>query len=545
MVVDHIAGTRRRIFAGYDDYDEQATLQMPLLWVCHSFRAVVYSRFSRYHGFGLDSGMNTILLTRCSWPFHLEQANYQTPHLTKDLEIEVDIWSIYSGKSSELLSNVPNKDLVFPLVRSLSFLFIVSTLRNQIVTTSMQNIDANISEFVLRIKRMVPLATEIKIETATYSHDVHPSICHHFTSLVSQLYQLTDCVARRSLCCAVPFWQQSDLVSSITHFGDQDYNISESIMQLVRQSALTLQTLDISLEESDVTGLIQDANGGYVCYSHLQTLYLTMLSNCTDVPRLMFTGATPFPILRRLKISDQYPFGDDTPLRSNAGTLEFLKINIDAESVKAFTRHNVFTPISHPKLQCLKIGLMPNLASEHFGSEDACMQFILGIAPNVAVLEIISIQCDQGLPDALPLLYNHAQVQVLELPTIDINLWDAITLIKSLPALSDLRTMAPTLDHVPTDTTLLKLPIYVLSTYGIINERFWCWNLNMRRAGIPKDTARCVLLLALICPSLDFVLPPVARHATFTSQMRKLIATNGFKKYEPRLQRLLFDRLRL
>ncbi|KAJ2013019.1 hypothetical protein GGI14_005573 [Coemansia sp. S680] len=543
LVVNHIAGTRRRIYSGSDDPEEEAELQMPLLWVCHNFRVAVYSRFCRGYELCLNSGNGTVHSTRSSWPDCLEQADYQTQHLAKDLQIEVDIWSIYSGKSSELLSHAPNTDLVFPLVRSLTFFFVSSLKKKQKTTTSVQDIETNITALVQRVKRMVPMANEVKVETSAYSHDVHPSACPHFAGLVSQLYRLTDSVVRSSLNCTVPFWQQHDLVQSIIYSSYQDYNSSESVMQLVRRNASVLRTLDIALEASDITGLIRNDNDGYVCYPRLHRLNLKMLSNCTDSKRPTFTGAAPFPVLQRLQISDQYPFGDDTPFRDNAGTLENLKINIDAESVIAFNRCHVFTSDSHPKLQCVMLGLMPNLVSEHFGSDVACMRFVLDIAPNASVREIMGIDCDQGLSAALPLLHDHTRIQVLLLPNMDISLWDSITLVKSLPVLSDLRTMAPALGSIPTGTTLPKLSVYVLSTYGTINKRFRCWHLNMKRGGTPKDAARCVLLLALICPSFDFVLPPVARHAAFTSQMKKLIATNAFKQHEPRLQRLLSDRL--
>ncbi|KAJ2492301.1 hypothetical protein IWW37_001613 [Coemansia sp. RSA 2050] len=544
MVVDHIACTGFQVNDSSDDPEEQAELQMPLLWVCRNFRAIVYSHFCRSYELRLGSDMGVVESTRASWPSSLEQADYQTRHLAKDLQIEVDVWSIYSGKSSGLLSWLPGNDLVFPLVRSLSFYFVPQLRKKRKAATDIHSAEANISEFVKQVRRMAPLANNIKVETGSFSYDVHPSSCHHFTSLVSQLYRLDNRVVRSSLSCTVPFWEQHDLLNSVTYSGPQDYNANESILQLVRRNAPVLQALDMSLEASDIPGLVRDTSGdGYVCYPRLHKLNLTMLSSCTDTQRPKFTGATPFPVLQWLQISDEYPFGDDTPFRNNAATLEVLKINIDTEAVATFSRCNLFTTISHPKLQCVMTGLLPGLVQGCFGSGDACMRFILDMAPNASVREIVSIESDQGLSAALPLLHDYTRIQVLELPNTYVTLWDTIALAKSLPFLWDLRTMAPTLGTIPTGTTLLKLPMHVLSTYGTTNERFRCWNLNTTQSGIPKDTARCVLLLALICPSLDFVIPPISRHASFAFQLKKLLATSGFKQHKPRLQRLLTDRL--
>ncbi|KAJ2584367.1 hypothetical protein GGH95_000431 [Coemansia sp. RSA 1836] len=541
IVVDHIAGSKRRIHAGHGSPEEQAELQMPLLWVCRNFRNVVYSRFCRDYELTLDGDKGTVDFARPSWPDSLEQASHQTQHLAKELQIELDIWNIYSGKSLDMLSRAPYDTLIFPLVRSLAFFFVSPSQRKPKLTVLKDMVVANIDAFVQRIRRMVPMASEIKVETGSYSHDVHPNLSHYFSSLVSQLYQHPGRVVRCSLNCAVPYWQQQELTRIIVQPSNLDYNTSESIMQLARQNALTLHTLDLALEVDDIACLIQDTNGGHVSYPRLHVLRLTVLSEANDEQLPTFADAEPFPALQHLRISDQYPFGDETPLRGNAATLESLDVCIGAESVETFNSHKVFTPASHPKLCSVKLELAHGLVSEKFGSDDACMRFILGIGSGAFVRTITSSDPDQGLSTALPLLHDCTSIQVLELPNTDVNFWDAIELIKALPVLSDLRTVAPQIGPIPTGTTLAKLPEYVLSNYAAINERLRCWNLNMTRGSRFVEMSRCALLMALICPSLDFVLPPPARHDSFMTQMRKLVATKAFAQHAQRLQRLLID----
>ncbi|KAJ2433172.1 hypothetical protein GGF42_009446, partial [Coemansia sp. RSA 2424] len=280
---------------------------------------------------------------------------------------------------------------------------------------------------------MVPMASEIKVETGSYSHDVHPNLSHYFSSLVSQLYQHPGRVIRCSLNCAVPFWQQQELTRIIVQPSNLDYNTSESIMQLARQNALTLHTLDLALEADDIACLIQDTNGGHVSYPRLRILRLTVLSEANDEQLPTFAGAVPFPALQHLRISDKYPFGDETPLRGNAATLESLDVCIGAESVETFNKRKAFTPTSHPKLCSVKVELAHGLVSEKFGSDDACMRFILGIGSNAFVRTITSSDPDHGLSTALLLLHDCTSIQVLELPNTDVNFWDAIELIKALP----------------------------------------------------------------------------------------------------------------
>ncbi|KAJ2744740.1 hypothetical protein GGI20_002709 [Coemansia sp. BCRC 34301] len=544
IVVDHIAGSRRGIYAGVDDPEEQAERHMPLLWVCRNFREVVYSRFCRNYELSLDGNKEEVGLTRSSWPESLKPAvdDYQTRRLVKDLYIELDIWSIYSGKSLDMLSRSPYDDLVFPLARSLTFYF-AQLFRSKLKMTALKDTEVNIGAFVRRISHMAPMARIIKVETGVYSHDVHPSVSHHFTSLVSQLYRRPDHAICGSLTCAVPFWHQQELAGIVVHPDYQDYNSSESIMQLVRQNASSLQTLDLTLEQEDIAQLVQGTNGCYVSYPCLLKLDLTMLSDGDEEQWPIFAGAAPFPALQHLRISDHYPFGDDTPFRSNTSTLECLDICISAESVVAFNKHKVFTPSSHPKLLVVKIELAYGAVPNHFGSGDECMRFVLGIAPHAVIRKISSNDSDQGLSINISLLHECTRIQVLELPNTNISFWDTINLVKSLPALSDLHTMPPSMGAVPVSTTLAKLPKYVLANYASVNKRFWCWRFNMGRGGGQVAVAaRCALLMALICPRLDFAPVPPARRESFMAQMRRLIATQAFKQHASRLQRLLIEK---
>ncbi|KAJ2336548.1 hypothetical protein GGI00_000768 [Coemansia sp. RSA 2681] len=84
LIVDHIAGCSRLYYADIDmGLEEYNLLQMPLLWVCHNFRAFVYARFCGTCKLKLDEDRDSYVDSRYSWPLCLSKIDYPTHHLAK------------------------------------------------------------------------------------------------------------------------------------------------------------------------------------------------------------------------------------------------------------------------------------------------------------------------------------------------------------------------------------------------------------------------------------------------------------------------------
>ncbi|KAJ2067889.1 hypothetical protein GGI08_001156 [Coemansia sp. S2] len=123
LIVDHVACPGRHRLGGVTmEYDECRTHQIPLLWVCHNFRAFVFTRFCRDHELYFSSRPNEYHVTRRSWPSSLQGLDYYpTNRLAKTLDITLDVWDIYSGKSLQQMSSAPYDDCAFPQVHTLIF----------------------------------------------------------------------------------------------------------------------------------------------------------------------------------------------------------------------------------------------------------------------------------------------------------------------------------------------------------------------------------------------------------------------------------------
>ncbi|KAJ2442976.1 hypothetical protein GGF42_006785 [Coemansia sp. RSA 2424] len=137
---------------------------------------------------------------------------------------------------------------------------------------------------------------------------------------------------------------------------------------------------------------------------------------------------------------------------------------------------------------------------------------------------------------------DHPRIQVLSMPGTLLSLWDIISLIKSLPLLSDLSTLPVVLGEMPQGITMADLPAYVRVTYPSVGKRFRCWHREYY-SGLPDyaKLATCMLLLALVCPNFDYAAVHEKHRKQFMEEMRAQIAEPGFSQDAPRLRRLLFD----
>ncbi|KAJ2032179.1 hypothetical protein IWW57_000358, partial [Coemansia sp. S610] len=309
---------------------------------------------------------------------------------------------------------------------------------------------------------------------------------------------------------------------------------------LVRQSAASLQYLRIALyEHFDIARLICHPNGAYVEYPCMHTIvYRVMLALPDPLP--IFKNAKPFASLRHLNIETQYPYGDVTPFRGNAAMLESLELVLDRSTNKMLGDRKVFTPTSHPKLQHVNtifpIGDIPDP-----DVEAAFMRYVLGIGPHAPVREVGNTNYGEAYFTAeLSRFYDYSSIQVLIVPRAAVQLWGVIKLISSLPLLSDLHTLLPTLGGMPVGTTSAMPPDYVHASYASVGVRFRCWRLDGGWRSLSEESAQCVLLLALICPNFDCVALFDVESGKFMDILEATVYSDAFIQYAPRLLRLVF-----
>ncbi|KAJ2066469.1 hypothetical protein GGI08_001857 [Coemansia sp. S2] len=486
LIVNHVVGSSRMKFDDvWTDSQEYKTLLKPLLWVSHNLRAIalpLYCNYFKIHIPIFPQGANGVydLLPRRPGD---DRASYKylghtTHHLAKELKVELDERAIYSGRALEVLSCVPYDGCAFPLVRKFALTLVTEELDNvdESAEIDLPRAQANIKAFVERVDQLAPIVREVRVRLEDfYLTDSADRLVGYLASL---LFQLADRVNYDyEVGSATPVWQHLDTICNLTHITYTSLSSDESFLQSVRRNASTLQALDIDSEDEyvDIGGLIRNTDGSYVTYPCLLKLFLCWREDYDDDDRVVSSDVVPFPILQRLMILTEYPFGDDVVFRGNASTLECLNLKLTNSVVSMLRGFNVFTPLSHPKLQYVNIedyeGDIPDL----FATPIDYTQFVLGIGTRAHMRRIDIASIGRSIIPALSLPGAHTCIEVLKLSSLKFNLWDVFTLVKSLPLLADLHTRAPAIDNFPNAISKDELLAHVISNYAPMGERLRFW----------------------------------------------------------------------
>ncbi|KAJ1913249.1 hypothetical protein LPJ71_002558 [Coemansia sp. S17] len=449
---------------------------------------------------------------------------------------------IYNGLALEALLRKPFVDYTFPKARSLSFKFDFTREpeHSSDDVTTPPDIEAHIHAFVRHIKQIAPMLQRVfMMSTRRVGGRTHlPS--QQFNSLVAQICQYLGDIEFSIFCRPIHVEPSLSAVCRLAHFDGEGGSI-ESMVQLARHNALTLQYLDLNLlGGEDITGLIKNTDGSYVQYPCLHTLKLQTMPFMDLSRRPVFPGAVPFPCLRFLMLVLTSPIGDDTPFRGNGATLEHLDLYLTLDIAMELRRNKVFTPISHPRLQYVRLGWNPGTSELKPAIDHACMQFGLSIGPDAAMREFTMPLTATGIGSLTTMLDDHKRIQVLELQNSPMHILDVIALLNTLPLLSHLHTEASMIDPLPDSIAKHELPAYVIANYPPMGKRFRCWRISYSSNFNYQITVRWALLLALICPILDYVAVSDSSRELFMAHMKEMIASNGFRQHATQLRRLLF-----
>ncbi|KAJ1917256.1 hypothetical protein LPJ71_001839 [Coemansia sp. S17] len=121
-MVDHIANSSHLQYDGVSSRtSEGRKLQTRLPWMCHSFGAILYTRFCMEYGLHIGDQRGCGVVVWYSWSSSLQGHNSQTYHLAKVLKTTLDIGSVYDGITVRQLLNILHEDWAFHQIRKLSF----------------------------------------------------------------------------------------------------------------------------------------------------------------------------------------------------------------------------------------------------------------------------------------------------------------------------------------------------------------------------------------------------------------------------------------
>ncbi|KAJ1670035.1 hypothetical protein GGF38_001806, partial [Coemansia sp. RSA 25] len=278
---------------------------MPLLWVCHNFRAFVHARFCDKYELDIYEYGDKVVAKRSSWPDSDRELGYPTHHLASKLDISLHLQSIFTGEALQLLSSAPYDGCAFPLVRALSIDINIDCLGEANLDGSDDSLTgernaycpdtaANITAFVSRLKEMAPASGKLN---ATHTDSIGGLLEHrnaHFMDLAQQLFSFNEkrtetAYDKDSLDCYVDLRPISDLAYIRCSIESEP----DAVIPLIRRSAQTLRTLIVSaFNVPDISGLIRVPDGGgHVEYPRLNRLTTCIVFDSAASQDLVFNGA--------------------------------------------------------------------------------------------------------------------------------------------------------------------------------------------------------------------------------------------------------------
>ncbi|KAJ2024954.1 hypothetical protein H4218_004972 [Coemansia sp. IMI 209128] len=544
MVVDSVSYRSCQIFV------EFKALLMPLLWVCHNFRAVVYSQYSVSFWVIFNRLPDKLKAVWDGSPDFYVYSDYPKHHFARELRVHLDEHSVYSGKFLETLQDQSFDAGAFPMARSITLYFSMLADAKESSTdlqpvSDIPGAEANIDAFVQHIKSMAPKLKEIKVKGSFESESV-PAASRYLTQrLVTRLFSLARCVEFKGLSWVNPYSFLLGDTCNMVHLNLRVYSSVGPAALLARRCALTLETLSIGEWILDgISGPTQSEDGTFAIYPWLRTLRLISKYDLRE-PVQLFKGAVPFPNLDHLHIGERYPFGDDVVFRGNATKLRVLQIRLNPPLINILRAYRPLTPTSHPNLQHVKITRSIGLIRDSFETDfDSYTRFVLQFGHGAMAREFGQFSSDlDHVRNAINKFSDHAYIQVLKLHDTYMGLWDVFGLIKSLPLLTDLHTMDAHVHPLPSGLTTSDLPAHVIANYSSTPNRFQCWHASLNIGLDVEAYAMCLLLLALVCPAFNYM---AHRDLAPKRLLEKLVAlgdADEFKPHTPRLERL-FDKWR-
>ncbi|KAJ2426813.1 hypothetical protein GGF41_001915 [Coemansia sp. RSA 2531] len=560
-IVKHVAAGGRPLLGGIKRGTEECEkLLIPLLWVCQSFREVVYLRYCKTYKLGFFTPWSKVLAIRGTWPKCLQKNEYPTHLVAKELLIQLKPWMIFTGDALKRLSSEPYSGCSFPLVRSLTLNFISRTSQEDFgVRTRVAK--ANVDAFLGLLLQMTPVASEIVLEGGDLSSNFSTATKPQVAYLVAQLYQRYKRVVHHVHFSAEFTGHQLNAIQDLVHFDYTANNDSEQAFQLARQSASTLQSLAITFDKVvTISGLFQGTDNSYIVYTSLRSLSLchtpalqSLYENGSIHPwtsygkkeRLpMFADVTPFPGLVRLSLDIDYPFGDDILFRGSGATLEYASLQLYPMTRGIIYWYKLFTHSSHPKLQCIitRVAHDPSPCKpsiEHFQGPD----YFIGIGSHAQVHRALNIpQCKVSEPYKRN-FDGFDCVRVLSLPGFSVGFSEAVLLFGAFPNLLDLYTKCPYwMWRTPDGIYHRDLRAYKVANRVMARRnRFKTWVFSDSPKCDRRTLVSCLRVVAMVSSALDCVSPQAGNSDIFMGDMDDSVVFHGLAQHSERYWRVITE----
>ncbi|KAJ2859548.1 hypothetical protein GGH94_006050 [Coemansia aciculifera] len=231
-------------------------------------------------------------------------------------------------------------------------------------------------DFARSLRQLTPVATGVVMSflflgSTNKTDKKNKGLCNILVSELCRGKVARICVESRTGPALPSF--KLNAISGLTCIRQGANMVSAPFVHLAYGNARTLRELSIRLEvEADWRTLIYGGTTAPAVYSSLASLTIKIVEIPYGTSWAAIEDAGPFPVLRKLDVTGEYPFEDGLFFSGNGSTLQDLNIPYGAVKKNIFGRFGV--------LERSGVTQMSSIALGPEGNEDEDRDFVAGLA---------------------------------------------------------------------------------------------------------------------------------------------------------------------
>ncbi|KAJ1962278.1 hypothetical protein GGI12_002738 [Dipsacomyces acuminosporus] len=333
--------------------------------------------------------------------------------------------------------------------------------------------------------------------------------------------------------------QEFGYLGNLTHLALVEGTLSSDMVEIMHHSAPSLKHVNlITWNSADFANLATGSDGSTIIYPRLKKLMLAGFDS--DLGTLASPAGTPFPALTHLEYKGEYIFDNDALFRGNAGTLEYLRLEISSNLAKALIAYNILVPDNYPALRCVILSEYPFFEmDEELARCVARFPFEFG-----AQVQKIRTVFHYGLPsriitNAIRSLTEPQFIRELDISRFELELCEVIEAIKRLPFLNHFTFEMSSGEDSEGETQMLSLLPELHKEHFPLSSRLFTLSFVLCPYEQPNQTLADYLMIASLIPSLKEVKGQWSEDESSDS-IWQILSDPAFKPYAEHLLTLRY-----
>lgn len=427
---------------------------------------------------------------------------------TKRVYLDVSYEYILKGTATEILSSIGCKDSAFTNVNTIMVDISVGDTYDLPDDTTCTD---HVNSFINALNRLFPNAKECQLNSTNTIEMFDQVTSNYYDTIVAGIFK-----QKSKIICGVSneifSFRTLPAIPTLTHLHITNDSGIMQLVQLARQSCLTLKALSFSIVDSmyfEQAVKAYSTEIQYPCLTHLT------LANC---PRLIFsvllarsvfslTTTDLFPSLVNLYLAGEPLLYTASILSANHKQLQILRLHVTGSMMLALAESKIFVKNGLPRAKAILLNVDINDIKDNAEQCRFVYGNILCMAPLVEMLAIVmctplELPVLQSALMSMPCLPNLIDLSIGSAP---LSMTQLITVLKQTPCLTSISF--PPCTYID-DSAGLHLHEVIDSKFVnkfcesngnvAFNLKFasLCFSFTSEISSVPHYA----LLLALICP---------------------------------------------